>query len=553
MDSTLQIFPRRVSGTPVSQISGCYTLHGELSWLLRGPKDAIDSAAKTLASVGERVADDVLILDFGNAVGFFDVPGLGRIEVVSGKWDRAAFDKMLSELTEIASALPFSAGSTAALPYDRSIAANEDLLYHMFVYLRWALSDRPVPENRLLSALKLVVHDPQKRFEQLRREVPLERVRNVDSLSLSRIIGSRGGFCTRVSRELTARNLLARSLSGLLPDRIDERQTQVTLDTPENRFVKLYLESVGGVIESMRRHIEDQSKKSVFSQRVLRDCAAMSQALAPIRQHPMWNDIGPMIHLPASSPVLQRRRGYREVYRHFSRMRLAARVPLEKQVIEDLLEAKDIAQLYEIWCYFVVAKELRELLGSPTRAGKPRVEPLQVSLPWDLEIIWPNNTRLLYNARYSRSRPKGHSYSVPLRPDISLEARIESETRLHLFDAKFKVDNVSAIMSSQDSENVDIVEDIEERKGVFKRGDLYKMHAYRDAIDRVESVWILFPGTEFRFFDTFGGPTVDPASLMARPIGVGAIPLVPNDVGDGRQSTLRHVLGKLLNVSPQLP
>ena len=50
----------------------------------------------SLVGVSERIADDVLILDFGNSVGMFDVPGLGRIEVVSGKWGRDAFNQMLA-------------------------------------------------------------------------------------------------------------------------------------------------------------------------------------------------------------------------------------------------------------------------------------------------------------------------------------------------------------------------------------------------------------------------------------------------------------------------
>ena len=43
-------------------------------------------------------------------------------------------------------------------------------------------------------------------------------------------------------------------------------------------------------------------------------------------------------------------------------------------------------------------------------------------------------------------------------------------------------------------------EKVGERSGTFKCGDIYKMHAYRDAIPDARSVWILYPGGEFRFF-----------------------------------------------------
>jgi predicted component of viral defense system (DUF524 family) len=41
-------------------------------------------------------------------------------------------------------------------------------------------------------------------------------------------------------------------------------------------------------------------------------------------------------------------------------------------------------------------------------------------------------------------------------------------------------------------------------RGWFKHADILKMHAYKDAIGipagQVASVWVLYPGTEFRFF-----------------------------------------------------
>ncbi len=39
---------------------------------------------------------------------------------------------------------------------------------------------------------------------------------------------------------------------------------------------------------------------------------------------------------------------------------------------------------------------------------------------------------------------------------------------------------------------------------MFKRADLYKMHAYCDAIPNARSVWILYPGSELRFFSEDG-------------------------------------------------
>ena len=102
-----------------------------------------------------------------------------------------------------------------------------------------------------------------------------------------------------------------------------------------------------------------------------------------------------------------------------------------------------------------------------------------------------------------------------------------------------------------------------ERAGTFKRGDIYKMHAYRDAIPDARSVWILYPGGEFRFFahpgDNFlsGQEVISSLEGLSRWLqGVGAIPVGPV-VGDGMdggpqgestndaalRATLRRVMG----------
>jgi predicted component of viral defense system (DUF524 family) len=76
----------------------------------------------------------------------------------------------------------------------------------------------------------------------------------------------------------------------------------------------------------------------------------MELVLRPIVHDPFWGGIGVMGHVPVGSTVLQRRRGYREVFGHFARLRLAARVPRDHRVVHRLLETKDIAELYELWC-----------------------------------------------------------------------------------------------------------------------------------------------------------------------------------------------------------
>ena len=74
----------------------------------------------------------------------------------------------------------------------------------------------------------------------------------------------------------------------------------------------------------------------------------------------------------------------------------------------------------------------------------------------------------------------------------------------------------------------------------YRRGDLYKMHTYRDALG-AQSVWILFPG---RNVARVQFQPSDPLSVVG-PWGVGALPLLPGDVSDKEQlvSVIKAMLG----------
>ena len=82
---------------------------------------------------------------------------------------------------------------------------------------------------------------------------------------------------------------------------------------------------------------------------------------------------------------------------------------------------------------------------------------------------------------------------MPLIPDIALRIPDGPNAGLHLFDAKFRVQALTDVGLAADDKDADD-EKAAERAGSFKRADIYKMHAYRDAIPSARSVWILYPG-----------------------------------------------------------
>src|SRR5579859_1346732 len=135
---SLALFRR--NNPPEVPVDGCYNIQAEGEWLLSGPSDHLELVLKAFGPLAHRAMPGLIELNFGNSVGMLDVPHVGRLEVFSRKWGSEDFDRMLQDLTAIASSLPFASGIAAALPYDRTIVARREILYHIFVYLRYVLS-----------------------------------------------------------------------------------------------------------------------------------------------------------------------------------------------------------------------------------------------------------------------------------------------------------------------------------------------------------------------------------------------------------------------------
>jgi predicted component of viral defense system (DUF524 family) len=486
----------------------------------------------------------LLVLKFGNAVGVFDTFHLGRIEVVTGKCDRDQFESMLAELTEIAAGLPFSGGIGAALPYDRPQIAQEPVLYHVFVYLRHVLSGNIAPGESLLRALKVILNEPHRLLLRTRRDREIFAAREMDTQTL---LTAAAGFHSfiRVPDEVAQQSPLAIALRGHLPERVNEPTVQATFDTAENRFVRSFIKGAVGIIARMREAVIRNCKPDAFSHRILSQCDELQAALRPVSQALLWREIGPLIHVPANSTVLQNRRGYREVFRHFVKLRSASRVPISEQLLLDLLEAKDVAQLYELWTFFVIVHEVESLLGRPRLARRPKTSEFGVSIPWEYEVAWLDGARVLYNPRFSRRQGADrYSYSLPLRPDIAVEVPDGPTSALHLFDAKFRIDWIEDTLCEAQSDADEKPEEIcEERVGSFKRADLYKMHTYRDAIPRARSVWIVYPGSRFGYFSADALSVANDDDIAAQVNGVGAIPVKPGQPAPDLIRVLRCLLG----------
>lgn len=534
---TLSITERRGGCVPPRTADGQHRLSAEVEWLVEGDEELLIAVELAQPRFCDRVGR-ALILWFGNAVGGFDLGPLGRVVVHSDKWEEADFEGMLFEITKRMALLPFAAGTGGERDHERSSHAEPRVLYHAFVYLRHLLSASAMPDDRLVPALRLILARPHRRFERVSSWTPLDRVQRVEPRALLGMVTPRA----RLTRAPRSRgNVLAAALGGHLPQQVEETRNQSTVDVPENQFVKAFLGQALGIVEEMRVAASNLAD-GPFRRRIVADCEAMARELLPLRRHALWDEVSELRRVPAESQVLQRRRGYREVLRCFVRLRLTARLPLRTEATMRLLEIKDIAALYELWSFFEVERQVSRGLGRPPiEAGAAHVGAFGANLGRGLRVAWDGGVELYYNLTYSRSR-RDRSYSLPLRPDIVLRVPNGPCEGDHLFDAKFKVRRLDDAVPA--GEDVDDVAQAAERRGVWKHADLYKMHTYRDAIPSARSVWILYPGSDFCFFDEAHGRITELDGLVVPANGVGAIPLLPGEKGD----VIERMVGRMMKI-----
>lgn len=345
-------------------------------------------------------------------------------------------------------------------------------------------------------------------------------------------------------------------------EHISYAQKKRDLDTAENRFVKFALQDFRAFASRSTEVFEAESGWEAAAE----ICRRLSGILDEWLGRAFFDSVGSFHFVPLGSPALQRKGGYRELLRWWLRFRTAAE--LSWQGGEDLFHAghRDVAQLYEYWLFF-------ELLGWFYRRCATQHRPSIDELIEGLDENRPSlrlkkrvqlgpfvgafvtasrrlNARFAYNRRFefSPEREKSGSWTRSLHPDYTFtfwpegieEAaaeRLELLVHVH-FDAKYRVENIAGLFGTEETDDVD-----EEQDGNYKRQDLLKMHAYRDAIKRSHGAYVLYPGRGNEIFKGFFHEILP---------GLGAFAIAPDESGAAQgmqalETFLDHVLMHLAN------
>jgi predicted component of viral defense system (DUF524 family) len=508
-----RIRPRR-GGELIAREDGSLVIVAEAEYLVEFPPNAAERAWQALDILEPGRA----ILRFGNFVGESSLGGQ-RLLVTSNRIHPEETDAMLNDVVDALHSLPFWFETPVQLGYTRDLLATDDVDYQAYAHLVHAF--RGIGPHDLPAAFDRILGRPHMRLTPTFASVPLARADRIDAQTLLGLARGASQLHPVAANSPLAKSPVALALGGKAPERVRANRMVETTNTAENQFIVAVVEVADSIIkrfeEAVRRDYPHRA------QRHLEDAASYRGLLDRWRRHPTLSAVPPARRLTTQSTVLRGRPGYRQVTRFFVDLQARTRL-LDVDDAQRLLELRDAALIYEYWCYFQVVDAVTAVLRKKPAPAPFRYGSFGSNLPRAYAADF-GRVRVWFNREFRKPR----SYSVPLRPDITLEL---DDGTLHLMDAKFKREPIPTAPSDETLEE-------EEQRATYRRGDLYKMHTYRDAIG-ARSVWALFPGRNvarinFEPHATAGGG----------PAGVGALPLLPGH--DDHRADLTNLVRDLID------
>lgn len=309
-----------------------------------------------------------------------------------------------------------------------------------------------------------------------------------------------------------------------------EQQIQSN-DTQENRFLKHALGQITSKYDTLKRRIESiKGASDPFKG----EMESMLNTLKHLQRNPFFRTVGRFKGLSQESMVLQKATGYSQVYRTWNLLRRA--YSLNDGIYR--LQTKDIATLYEIWCFIEVSHIVKELLGIDVDVDHRNRMEMNGVFTWELgkgehsRILFKKDNvelaELVYNPKHTEKENDSISMenlvvpTVAQKPDIVLQLTkhdLQKDMKMtYLFDAKYRIDGK---VNGVDTPPEDAINQMHR----YRDAIYYKDHSSAELKKEVIGGYILFPGDGdkadvevSKFYKTIGE------------VNIGAFPLRPKDV-----------------------
>ena len=423
---------------------------------------------------------------------------------------RTDYRKMLEDITAYYTDLVLMQGSPVTQKLEIDNDSPQQTLYQRFAFVRSIVESTGFQE-----AINKIIANPVRKWEETIVERNVSNVKRLSRRNMHQIVTSRDRIPVHDGDNIG----LPHGLNSV-PRTLTVAYKRDTLDNQENQFVKFVLRSFSSFCSELR------SKKNA-NDRLKTEIDKTMNVLNGHLSTLFFKQVSMPSQLNLNSPVLQRKEGYREILQAWLMFDLAAKLSWKGG--DNVYEAgkRNVAVLYEYWVFFKLLEVISRVFNiDPVSIDKlVKTDTDQINLEIQqgkmtmIEGLYDAgnrkfNIRFYYNRTFAHTREgeelyKSGSWTMNMRPDytlsiwpgeISMEQAEREDLIVHIhFDAKYRVNKIDlGVDDTMDEEQMSeslLNEKKEQEEGIYKRADLLKMHAYKDAIRRTSGAYILYPGT----------------------------------------------------------
>lgn len=434
--------------------------------------------------------------------------GKTDIEIRSTKSDyETDYRQMLGDIAEYYTDLVLQQGAPVTQRLEIDTNTSSETLYQRFAFVKSLIESDAFSE-----AIHKIISNPIRKWTDSNIQRKIDGVKRFTRKNIREIVSSND----RINLSESYRRGIPSCLTSV-PRTIEVEYKKDTIDNQENQFIKF-------VLRSLSMFCWDLKEMKNASSRLKAEAETTIELLNIYLENQFFRQISMPTHLNMNSPVLQRKEGYREILQSWLLFDLAAKLNWDGG--DDVYSAgkKNVATLYEYWLFFKLLELISQFFDIQAK------DKLQL-VSFDSDKINLNliqgKTRMVYGQQETLSRKinvafyynrtfskvaddkdpihKAGSWTMAMRPDYTLSLwpgeideneaeRQDLITHIH-FDAKYRLNKITLENTNCEAEDL-LIEKEEQECGIYKRADLLKMHAYKDAIRRTSGAYILYPGTE---------------------------------------------------------
>lgn len=441
--------------------------------------------------------------------------GTVELEIRSVKTNyQTDYRTMLNDIASYYTDLVLQQGAPVTQKLEVDDTMSYTTLYQKFSFIRSVIESDAFGE-----AIHKIFSNPVRKWTDTVVQKNIVSVKRLSRQNLRQMAAS----ADRVPLPAGLRGRMPAQLSSV-PRHLTVSYKEDTVDNQENQFVKFALRSFLMFCSELR------TKKNCTNP-LKAEIDHTSDILNSYLDNQFFRLVSMPSHFNLNSPVLQRKEGYREVLQAWLLFDLAAKLSWKGG--DDIYDAgkKNVAVLYEYWLFFKLMELVGELFNISTADKKDLVKSDADGINLNLKqgkmtmikgkhesFNRTLNIALYYNRTFGKVAEdqdpihKAGSWTMKMRPDYTLsiwpgamdEDKAEAQeliTHIH-FDAKYRLNKIlledSPSKIEEDGDDALTEEKNEQERGIYKRADLLKMHAYKDAIRRTSGAYVLYPGTTNR-------------------------------------------------------